>query len=252
MYYRSGLYVPDVVTLKDYGGKKIKVSWLRTCLQSGFEVKRSKKGSVNDEKLDSNIARARSKIFEYAMCNKWDYFVNLTLDRYKYDRFDLKAYIKDLGQWLRDYRKRYSCQIQYLFIPEQHKDGAWHIHGLFSGLPFSHLTNFVPGKHPQKLIDKGYFNWPPYSEKFGFVSVGLIRNYEACSKYLTKYVTKDMASNNRDLGAHLYYCSKGLKTANLIKKGTMSGNMIPDYENEYIKVKWFEPNEIDVALSLIY
>lgn len=242
LYYKSALYIKDMAILKDYGGKKYKLTLLKTYRQSGFEIERKivEKGTVNEEKLECNIVRARQKIFEYALCNPWELFVNLTLDARKYDRFNLKKYISDLTQWLRNYGKRHNCRVKYLFIPEQHKDGAWHIHGLLMGLPTYHLSDFIPGKHPQKLIDEGYKNWEAYNKKFGYVSVGEIKNHEATSKYLTKYVTKDMASNNKDLGAHLYYCSNGLEIASVIRKGTMSGNIIPDYENEYIKVQWFD------------
>lgn len=249
MYYKSGLYINDIATLKRYSDTKFKLTLHRSLRQKGFELKNySKKCSVNDEKLECNISRARSKIFEYAYCNNWEYFINLTINKEKYDRYNLKGYIKDLTQWLRNYCKKFKIKIQYLFIPEQHKDGAWHIHGLLMGLPANHLSEFVIGVHPQKLIDMEYKNWHPYSKKFGFVSVGEIKNHEACSKYITKYVTKDMANNNNSLNARLYYCSKGLNTAEIIKKGTMSANIDPDYENDYVKIKWM--NDLENALSM--
>jgi len=249
LYYKHSLYVKDIATLKKYSDTKFKLTLHRQLRQKGFEIENySEKCSVNDEKLDCNISRARSKIFEYAYCNSWENFINLTIDQKKYDRYNLKVYMKDLSIWLKNYNRRFKINIRYLFIPEQHKDGAWHMHGLIMGLPANHLTDFVPGVHPQKLIDMGYKNWLPYSRKFGFVSVGNVKNHEACSKYITKYVTKDMATNNTTLNARLYYCSKGLEIAQMIEKGTMSANIVPDYENDYVKVKWLD--DLETALAM--
>lgn len=246
----SSLYVEDMATLKEYGQNGYKLTLHRRLRQPGWEVRTPKapRGTANEEKLECNISRARSKIFEYGACNPWELFVTLTLDRMKYDRHDLKKFIKDLTQWLRDYCKKHKCQVKYLFIPEQHEDGAWHIHGLLMGLPLEHLSDFIPGKHPQKLIDKGYKNWEPYANKFGFVSADIIRNHEAVSKYLTKYISKDMVTNNRQLGACLYYCSKGLKEAVEIKRGSMVAAIKPDYENDHVKVQWFKEKATALAL----
>lgn len=98
--------------------------------------------ATNEQKLENNLSRSRNKVFEYAYCNDWEYFVTMTLDKEKFDRYDLKAWKKSLTQWIRDYRKKYGCKIQYLLIPERHKDGAWHIHGLLSGLPADRLSVF--------------------------------------------------------------------------------------------------------------
>lgn len=45
----------------------------------------------------------------------------------------------------------------------------------------------------------------------GFQNYSTIRNYKACSKYVLKYITKDMAEIGK--GKHLYFCSKGLNTS---------------------------------------
>jgi hypothetical protein len=251
MQYRARLYIPDYVTLKDYK-HRYKLTLFRAYKQPGYDSENGKivkKCTVNSEKLETNVTRARSKIFEYAMCNPWDQFANLTLDRHLYNRYKLKPYIKDLTQWLRDYSRKHKTQVKYLFIPEQHKDGAWHIHGLLKGIPDAELTEFIPGKHPQDLIDAGYKNWPAYSNRFGYVSCGKIKDHVAACVYMTKYVSKDMATNNIALNERLYFCSKGLKTAQIIKKGFMATTIKPDYENEYVKVQWFDSKQL--ALSTL-
>lgn len=212
---------------------KQKMTLHRFLRRSGFEVEinRQAKGSVNDQKLDENISRAKSRIFEIAYCNPWKYFLTLTIDPRKYDRHDLKKYHKDLTQWLRDYNKRNGTAIKYLLIPEMHKDGSWHMHGFLMGLPDEQLETNA----------NGYLDWPAYREKFGYCSIDPIRNHEAVAKYVTKYISKNLQDCIKEMNAHMYYCSKGLEKAREVKKGTLSGNNVPkwDYENEHVKCKWY-------------
>ena len=65
------------------------------------------------------------------MCNDFDYFITLTLNPINIDTFDLDNFIRTFGQFIRDQRKKYSWgDIQYLLVPEKHKSGSWHMHGL--------------------------------------------------------------------------------------------------------------------------
>lgn len=167
----------------------------------------------NSGKLSQALSRARSVVFQLALCNDWDFFFTGTIDGVKFNRYDLNSFYSVFSQWVRDQRKKYDCRIQYVLIPEMHKDGAWHLHGLVRGIPDFMVCDFVSGFHPQELIDKGFKNWPLYSEKFGFCSLAPIRDIVGCAHYVTKYITKDMASSVSDFGAHTYYCSIGLNRA---------------------------------------
>jgi len=237
----TNLYENDVAILKKYGNKS-KLTLCRVLRKKGFDNKASFiKGTVNEEKLDNNISRTRSTIFELAICNKWELFITLTLNEKKYDRKDLEKFQKDLAQWFRDYSKKHQIKIRYLLIPEQHKDGSWHFHGFLQGLPMEHL----------KTNKNGHLDWFPYSDKFGFCSIDKIKNHEAVSKYVTKYISKNLSDCVKGLNAHMYYCSKSLNRSEVMKKGTLSANSIPwDYENDYVKSCWFD-QEASGLLSLI-
>lgn len=204
-----------------------------------FEERRSYSRDINQDKLSNNLVRAKSKVFEYSMCNKFDYFVTLTLDKNKYDRHNLNKYIKDLGQFIRNYRRDYNVNIQYLLIPEQHKDGAWHMHGLIKGIPEEHLT----------VNSNGYKDWQAYSVKFGYMSIDSIRSQEAISKYITKYITKalEVGGGVTEKNKKLYYCSRGLYTAEKVKEGTLTSRELEkvtfDYENDYVKSKMLDALE---------
>jgi len=250
-------YKRGVVIVKDYGGKFIRVSQHSTLRTKGIvcdDEPPIEKGSVNDEKLDNNISRAKAMIYEYAVCNPWDWFLTLTLDKAKYNRYDLRLFHKALTKWISNYNKQHNLKIKFLLIPEQHKDGAWHIHGFLFGLPIEHLRLFTLQEHLPKYIrdklkeGKSIYNWESYAAKFGFCDIEPIRNEEAVRKYVIKYITKDMSRCVTEINAHMYYCSRGLKRAEELKKGKLIDcdftDIAPiDYENDYVRVAWLPHNE---------
>lgn len=253
----SSPYLCNFGTLKQYGDK-LKLCSLTYCKQAGFEIDNfvSKGEAGNDEKLDNSLSRTKSRIFELSYCNEWQYFVTLTLDKSKYNRYDLPKFIKDLGQTIRDLRKSIGADIKYLLIPEKHQDGAWHLHGFLLGLPFSELKEFttadrLPNKIRKRISDgKRVFTWSRYERKFGFSDIELVENNEAASKYITKYVTKESMHTISELNAHCFYASKGLKGADVLAKGFVNP-FDADYFNEHCAVKWFDISEEENALKYI-
>jgi hypothetical protein len=243
--------------LKVYGygeSKRIKVITMNVIRNSGVEddSETNNRCCVNDFKLDENLQRTKSKIFELAFCNPWDWFFTGTLNANKQDRTDLELFHKQFIQWLRNYSRLNldGKKINFLLVPELHEDGkGWHVHGFLQGLPVEHLKRFQIGdKMGKKLAKKVLrgdivYNWLAYAERFGFNDLEPIRNHEAVSKYITKYINKHLATSVTDLNAHQYYHSRGLNFAETIKKGTMSANIAPTYENEYCKVSWLEYSE---------
>ena len=185
----------------------------------------------NEVKLDSNFSRARSMVLQYALCNPWEYFFTGTLDRAKMDRYDLDTFASRLMQFIRDKRKKYNAKFQVLLVPERHKDGAWHIHGLVHGLPDSALCLFSPPA-PQHLIEHGFLNWPDYMEKFGFCSLAPIRDPVATAFYITKYVSKDLSRRSADLGKHLYFHSRPLCKAEKASDVYFYNNALEEYCTE--------------------
>lgn len=235
---------------KDKKIKLVRMNYLKT---SGIELDDIEyvRGTVNENKINESILRSKSKIFELAFCNPWDWFFTGTINPNKQDRTDLELFHKQLTQWLRDYNKKYKLNIKFLFVPEKHKDGkSWHIHGFIYGLPVEHLVQFQVGdKMGKGLADKVIqgdivYNWQAYFNRFGFCDLEPIRNHEAVSKYVTKYINKELANSVTELNAHTYYHSRGLKFAELIKKGTMIWEDIaPTYENDYCSVVWLDYSE---------
>lgn len=228
--------------------KKIKITTLSALRTSGIVVDddvRPIRGTVNDEKLYASILRAKARIFELAFCNPWDYFFTGTLDKRKYDRSDLPKFHESFTQFIRDQRKKYNCKLEFLLIPELHSDGrAWHIHGFLYDLSPSALHQFTRSDKCSKVLKEkikageSIFEWVDYRKKFGFCDLELIRNHEAVSKYVTKYINKNLFSSVKDLNAHLYYHSRGLKFSDKVAVGDLGMHIDYDFWNEFCAVKW--------------
>lgn len=248
------VYQREIATLKCYRENYYRVTLHKMIRRAGYEAidgdadhaaePGRKNTAGNPGKLEESISRTRSTIFELAICNDWEWFVTLTLNPEYHDRQDLNSYKKKLSTWIKNYNRIHKTNLKYLLIPEQHSDGqSWHMHGLIIGLPIEHLHEFtLQEKLPIKMIielAKGnkLYNWPAYEKTFGYISISKIRDIENASKYITKYITKDLAKSKIGLNDHLYYCSQGLKRAEIIYRGPLTQELDEDYSNEYVKVK---------------
>lgn len=254
---RSRAYDYNKTIVKVYGfgdNKKIKVTLMNCVKNKDIEIDKvlsSERGKVNTGKLDENLSRTKNKIFELAYCNKWDYFFTGTLNPNKHDRTDLELFHKQLTQFIRDTNKKYNCKIKFLFVPELHSDRkSWHIHGFLQGVPDNLLSQFKIGDKMGKVIAEKVqngeiiYNWIDYSKKFGFCDLEPIKNHEAVSKYITKYIRKELATSVTELNAHQYYHSRGLQMATKIKEGSMIwDNTTPSFQNDYCKIAWIDYSE---------
>jgi hypothetical protein len=231
-----GLYDRDVTIIRDVGGQ-FKVVNLKSVRKSGLIDDRPHvvRGSRYDgNKCEQAVSRSKKVVKEYALCNDFDWFVTLTIDKEKYDRYNLKGYYKDLGELLHNYNG--NCteaeKVRYILIPELHQDGAWHMHGLVKGIKQKDLY----------INEHGYWSWRQYDRKFGFMSMGKIKDKLAVGNYITKYISKDMGNTVNELNAKMYYCSKGLKKGENVYRGhDVEVNCDWDFERKdgFCKVKWF-------------
>ena len=157
----------DVYTnsmIKDYGTYKQLIVFKNNVRKSGYEeLEEYDIGKYNDidlssddvpiisneeiEKkqcnIDRSIRRSKQKIRAIANLNEWSYFITLTFDRLKVgDRHDYDKLKRITLDYFKNQSKKYD--IKYLLVPEPHKDGALHFHGLV----------YDPNEK-MKLIDSG-------------------------------------------------------------------------------------------------
>lgn len=242
---KSNLYEYNTIVVKQLGNK-IKIIEVSCSRIPGFEIdkKHTPKYAANEVKLHNNVCRARTKVNEYALCNPWDYWCTFTISPEHYDRYNLHSYFRDLAEFIHNYNRRCLDEekVKYLLVPEQHKDGAWHLHGFIKGIRKKDLY----------INSKGYLTWKQYEEKFGFISMSAIKNIDKASSYIYKYMTKDIARAVSELGSHLYYSSHGLKTADTIFRGHAKLHAEWDYEHPdgYCKIKTIDTRKEDLECIL--
>lgn len=144
-------------------------------LPSDEEIERKK-----EESLRCSVSRSRNKIFRIALSGKFKYFATFTFNPSFVNRYSYDDCCSILQGWLHR-----LVGVQYLVVPEFHKDGAIHFHGLFSDI--------------QGLYYVGHFKigdvFHCSSIDFGFHSFVPIRSFIRVSRYITKYITKELVSS---------------------------------------------------------
>lgn len=214
----NGVYVPHELTAFPKG----------VYLKPGFELtsgnenlkKRSKGNLIQvadlPEELQAQLAvesrrksygRARNNLFDLLTCTlDFNCFVTLTCSPEKVDRHDYKEIVRQLGVWL-DNRVRRNGLV-YALVPELHKDGAVHFHGLmnFEKLRTVRAINPYTGEEMVDDKDRPIYNIVDY--KLGFTTVIPLSGQNAriaTALYCFKYITK---SNGEKVGGR-YYLSGG-------------------------------------------
>lgn len=168
------------------------------------KVSLEKDKSEREHSIRVSVSRTMNRLYYLARSGRWDWFVTLTFSPEKVDRFDYGACVKLLSKWLNNCRRKVP-DMKYLVVPEMHKNGAWHFHGLFSccnGLGFTDS-----GKRDKKGVR--IYNIGRY--RLGFTTATRVVNMEKVSKYISKYITKDLCT--AVFGRKRFWASRNLDEA---------------------------------------
>ena len=191
----------------------------------------------------SNVSRSKSRIRELALCNDWDYFATLTLSPEWGDRRDLPRWRENLSRWICYFRESGRApDFAYLFVPEEHKAGGWHMHGLIKGLPREELRLFsLREKLPHYIRDKlregqAVYDWPAYSARYGFIDLEPVRSSAAVCSYISKYVSKALGDLALAGNAHSFYASQGLAGAEEVIFGRLLEEWHFDFSNQFVAI----------------
>lgn len=171
-----------------------------------------KKPTNKEENKARTNRRARNKIFELALNNTWTHFLTLTISPDKYDRYDKESCKNAVLKFFYFLTDNLSNQFKYLFIPELHKDGAIHFHGLLN------LSN-VDMEFLQLNNSKGNYSSDMITDKFGWNSLKPIETTDNDSpkkiaKYIAKYVTKELDK----ITSKRFYHSQDLKEYEVLEQ----------------------------------
>lgn len=174
------------------------------------------------DNLSCSFRRTRSALYMYARQCVWEYFITLTYSPDKIEsRYDFSLCMKKAHKWIDNCKQRKAKDLLYLLVPEQHKDGAWHIHGLLcntTGLTFTDSGKRFDGKIVYNLDD-----W-----KLGFSTATKVTDTYKVSNYITKYITKDLCAIAP--GKQRYFVSKSIP-----KPKTFTALIDPDEVDSFIQ-----------------
>lgn len=176
-------------------GWEIADDWAKPPKQSEGEKPKREPGK-EPEDIARSMRRARARVRRLALSNNFRWFVTLTLNREKVDRYDPAEVVKKLNSWCNNQVKRRG--LAYILVPERHKDGAIHFHGFFND-----ALEAVASGHRDK---KGHmiYNLPGWS--LGFTAaIECYGDYAGAVAYCCKYIGKQ----NGDKPAGRWYYSGG-------------------------------------------
>ena len=163
-----------------------------------FEDKEEKISNESDIIHSKN--RTVNKIHSYSRCVKWEWFLTITFCKEKVNRYDYEECSRLLRSWLHNQRRN-APDLQYLIVPEQHKDGAWHFHGLLAN---TGKIKFVDSGKKKK--GKKIYNMSKWAN--GFTEASKVVSFHAVSKYISKYITKSLCEMTK--GKQRYFVSQNM------------------------------------------
>lgn len=172
-----------------------------TIFDNGNKIKRNKR-QVSDDYIPSftSINRTRTTIRDLILANDFDLFVTFTFDPDKiYNRYSYICCMSKITRWIHNQHLK-SPDLIYLFVPEQHKDGAWHFHGLLG-----HYNGSMKKTSYKSHSGDEIYNITSY--RGGFSTATYISDKDKVATYIGKYITKDVI---KKFNQRRFFCSKGL------------------------------------------
>lgn len=157
-------------------------------------------GSSTKEELERyntiNLIRRRQSISDLAHENgcviPWEYFVTLTFDdEFVEDNYSHEKVTKYLTRWLNN-QKHQNPNMRYILVPELCESGVIHFHGVFSLVPKWELEQGRSAKTGRLIYKNGSPIYNLKNYKLGFTTVSKVKNLEAVSHYISKYITKEL------------------------------------------------------------
>lgn len=195
-----------------------------------FDLLGERTADQEAESLRVSMTRTKNMIYYIARSNVWEWFVTLTIaPSSKIDRYDFRQCSAKVRKWFDNLRQRKAPELYYLIVPEQHKDGAWHFHGLLGGC--DGLSFVDSGKKSKGEPVYNFENW-----KFGFSTATAVQDTARVSSYISKYITKTLVQETK--GLRRYWASANCKRAE-VEEYLVEGEDLKEYIRElYEKMTW--------------
>lgn len=180
------------------------------------EPKQESEPEAKAEDIARSMRRAKSKLRRLALSNDFKWFVTLTLDPAKVDRYDPGQVVRKLTTWAHNQVRRRG--LRYILVPERHKDGALHFHGFFND-----ALDAVPSGHKDKAGHMIY-NLPGWC--LGFTAaIEVYGDYAGAVAYVCKYIGKQ----GDKPGGRWYYSGGDLREPNAVYCEIAPADLVAEY-----------------------
>ena len=173
------------------------------------EKDKDKKKGGKDEERSNVVSRNRTiqKVYEVTRSNMWEWFITLTFNPEKVNSFEYTEVSQVLSKWLNNLKSRYAPDLKYIIVPELHKSGRYHFHGLIAD-----TGNMIFEDSGHKTFGgETIYNLGNY--KLGFTTATKINDVSRASSYITKYITKDLCATTAN--KKRYWCSRNLNEVDI-------------------------------------
>lgn len=194
---------------------------------------------TEEEKNRISLSRSKRRIKEICLCNDFEWFVTMTVSSKieEYNRFDLENCVDNCKKIMKKIKRR-SPDFKYIYVQEQHSNGAFHFHGLMKGLPADDIYVNSNGYYSSHIIDT-----------LGYNSFSRIDDYNKCCNYILKYITKDCLRTENN---QIYFCSRGLEKPQEEFMITQDLKEIFEnvFENEFCQIKDFDITKLSEKQKL--
>lgn len=220
--------------IKEFPNGNITIKKYSVHYPKGFKVEPSCNGlktheTCKDETDAYSYHRTKNAVYDYSRCVNWERFITITFDPKKIDSMNFELCSSCVRQWLHNQRRYNSPGLKFLLVPEQHKSGAWHFHGVLANTGNMKFTDSGIKQHGREVYNMTGF-------QYGFTTATNVGSINAVAKYVGKYITKSLCVLTS--GRHRYFVSNDIKVPEA-KYITLPDNQTDwmNVINEYAKQK---------------
>jgi len=156
-------------------------------------------GSSTKEELEMYAKRrlkaCKSNIIDLALNNssKFDYFITLTFSDCELPNkvYSHEGAMTELTKWLNN-QKHQNKDMCYIIVPEFHKSGRLHFHGLVGNVPKWRFQEAINAKTGKLLKENGLQIYNLLNYNLGYTTISIIQDKEKVANYIAKYATKEL------------------------------------------------------------
>lgn len=202
--YRESDY--QEVPFSDEDGTPSKGRCVRDFNITSFEEKAREEAARAEHSVYNSMARTKSNIKSLALSFKPAWFCTFTFSPEKVDRYNYD----EVSKYMQKYLAILDNDIKYIVVPELHKDGAYHFHGLFSDMPMEFAGKY---RNRKSGAYEEVYHVPGFT--LGFTQCTKIKSSYYAALYISKYITKNLCAVSK--GKKRYWRSRSIPDAPVFK-----------------------------------